>query len=64
MPTKNPRFTIIVDEDLMKRIDDFHYEHRFKNRMQAALELIRLGLDVAEERQRQAQAEAAAEEVK
>ena len=48
MPTEKPRFTITCDEELLNKIDDFWYENRFRNRTQATLELIRLGLEAAE----------------
>ena len=45
MPTEKPRYTIIVDNDLLKQIDDFHFENRFPSRSAATLELIRLGIE-------------------
>lgn len=49
MPTKKPRYTIIVDDELLKRIDDFRFENRYSSRSAATLELIRLGLDALEQ---------------
>lgn len=49
MPTKKPRFTVIVDEEMLKRIDDFRFKNRFPSRSAATLELIRLGLKALEE---------------
>lgn len=48
MPTDKPRFTVIVDQELMKRIDDFRFDNRYNSRSAAALELIRLGLEAFE----------------
>lgn len=45
MPTEKPRYTVIVDDELLKRIDDFRFEHRYPSRSAATLELIRLGLE-------------------
>ena len=45
MPTEKPRYTVIVDDELLKRIDDFRFEHRYPIRSAATLELIRLGLE-------------------
>ena len=45
MPTEKPRYTIIVDNDLLKQIDDFRFENRFPSRSAATLELIRLGIE-------------------
>lgn len=45
MPTEKPRYTVIVDDELLKRIDDFRFENRYPSRSAATLELIRLGLE-------------------
>ena len=45
MPTEKPRYSIIVDEELLKKIDDFRFENRYPSRSAATLELIRLGMD-------------------
>jgi metal-responsive CopG/Arc/MetJ family transcriptional regulator len=52
MPTENPRYTITVDADLLRKIDDFRFENRYPNRTQATLELIRIGLEVLEKEQK------------
>lgn len=44
MPTQKPRYTVVVDEDLLRQIDDFRFENRFPSRSAATLELIRLGI--------------------
>ena len=45
MPTSKPRYTVIVDEALLKEIDDFRFENRYPSRSAATLELIRLGME-------------------
>lgn len=45
MPTEKPRYTIIVDNDLLQQIDDFRFENRYPSRSAATLELIRLGIE-------------------
>lgn len=45
MPTEKPRYTIIVDNDLLKQIDDFRFENRFPSRSAATLDLIRRGIE-------------------
>ena len=45
MPTEKPRYTIIVDDDLLRQIDDFRFENRFPSRSAATLDLIRLGIE-------------------
>ena len=52
MPTGKPRYTVIVDEELLKRIDDFRFENRYPSRSAATLELIRLGLEQLEKDQK------------
>jgi len=51
VPTEKPRYCITVDEELLKRIDDFRFENRYQSRSAATLELIRLGLDALEKQQ-------------
>lgn len=45
MPTENPRFTVIVDEELLKEIDDFRFENRYPSRSAATIDLIRRGIE-------------------
>jgi len=54
MPTEKPRYTITLDEDMLKKIDDFRFENRFANRTQATLALIRIGMDALEKEQTEA----------
>lgn len=55
MPTEKPRYTVIVDEELLKRIDDFRFENRYASRSAATLELIRLGMEALEKRQKESE---------
>lgn len=50
MPTEKPRYFITVDEDMLKKIDDFRFENRYPSRSAATLELIRLGIEALEEK--------------
>ena len=45
MPTEKPRFTVIVDEELLKEIDDFRFENRDPSRSAATIDLIRRGIE-------------------
>ena len=45
MATKKPRYTVSVDEEMFKAIEDFRFEKRFQTRSEATVELIRLGLE-------------------
>lgn len=51
MPTEKPRYTVIVDEELLKKIDDFRFENRYPSRSAATLELIRLGMEALKKEQ-------------
>ena len=52
MPTEKPRFCITVDDETMKEIDDFRFANRYASRSKAALDLIRMGLDVLRENEK------------
>lgn len=54
MPTEKPRYCITVDDELLKRIDDFRFENRYASRSAATLELIRLGMEQLEKEQAEA----------
>lgn len=45
MPTDKQRYTVIVDDELLKKIDDFRFENRIGSRSAATAELIRLGIE-------------------
>ena len=45
MATKKPRYTVSVDDEMFKQIEDFRYQNRYATRSQATCELIRLGLE-------------------
>jgi metal-responsive CopG/Arc/MetJ family transcriptional regulator len=42
--TNKARYTVSVDNELFKKIEDFRFDHRFQTRSEATAELIRLGL--------------------
>ncbi len=52
MPTDKPRFSITIDDELLKRVDDYRFENRCSNRTQAVLELIRLGLATSDRKKK------------
>lgn len=45
MSTDKTRYTVSVDDELFKQIEDFRFEHRYQTRSEATAELIRLGLE-------------------
>ena len=51
MPTEKPRFTIVIDQELLDKIDDFRFENRYPSRSAATLELIRLGMEALKKKQ-------------
>lgn len=53
MSTKKPRYTVSVDEDLFRQIEDFRFENRFPTRSKATEQLIKLGLDALEKEERE-----------
>ena len=42
---RKPRFTVIVDEELLKEIDDFRFENRYPSRSAATIDMIRRGIE-------------------
>lgn len=44
MPTKNPRITFMVSDEMMKQIEDYKFQYRMKNQTQAILSLINKGI--------------------
>ena len=41
MPSKKPKVLLIVDEDLLRRIDDFRFGNRINTRSEAIRHLIK-----------------------
>ncbi len=48
MATDKPRYTVSVDKELFRKIEDFRFENRYQTRSEATVELIRLGLEALE----------------
>ena len=53
MPTQKPQFTIVVDEEALKEIEDYRFEKRFPNRSKAINDLIKKGLEAVKEEEEQ-----------
>ncbi len=51
MPTKKPRYSITLDDDLFDRVENFRFDKRYPTRNQATVELIRLGLEAVEKQE-------------
>ncbi len=54
MGTVKPRFTIVLDAELIQRIDDFRFDNRYPSRSAATVELIQWGLEAFEKRKNEA----------
>ena len=46
MATDRARYTVSVDQEMFREIEDFRFENRYQTRAEATVELIRLGLEV------------------
>jgi hypothetical protein len=45
MPTGKPRYTVIVDDEMLEKIDDYRFKNRFGSRSAATSELIKMGMN-------------------
>ena len=52
MPTKKPILTFVVDEELLRRINDFRFDNRIEARSEAIRMLIEKGLKEYEKKQK------------
>ncbi|MDE2096716.1 MAG: hypothetical protein KGL39_05660 [Patescibacteria group bacterium] len=48
MPSKKPMLTFVIDTELLKRIDDYRFAHRFPSRAETIKSLLRQILDEKE----------------
>ena len=48
MATEKPRFSITVDEELLKAIEDYRFGNRIAMRSEAIVQLIKKGLETLE----------------
>jgi metal-responsive CopG/Arc/MetJ family transcriptional regulator len=46
MPTKKPKLIMVMEDELLTRIDDFRFENRINSRSEAIRQLIEVGLKV------------------
>lgn len=53
MATDRPRYTVSVDNDLFEEIENFRFENRYQTRSEATAELIRLGIEVIKQREKE-----------
>lgn len=57
MPTEKPRYTITVDPEMQKAIEDYQFEQRFKSQTKAIISLMKIGLDVLQSEEKETLAE-------
>lgn len=50
MATDRARYTVSLDDELFNKVEDFRFEHRYQTRSEATVELIRLGLEAVEKK--------------
>ena len=50
MPTEKPKIIFVVDDDLLKRLDDFRFENRINSRSEAIRRLIKEALQKYEKK--------------
>lgn len=48
MPTDKPKIILVMEDDLLTRIDDFRFENRINSRSEAIRRLIEEGLKASE----------------
>ncbi len=48
MPTEKPKIIFVMEEDLLKRIDDFRFDNRINSRSEAIRRLIEEGLKASD----------------
>lgn len=51
MPTQKPIISIVLDEEMLKKVEDFQFENRIPSRSKALNEIIRLGIERMEKEQ-------------
>lgn len=51
MATDRARYTVSLDDETFKKVEDFRFGHRYQTRSEATVELIKLGLELAEKRE-------------
>jgi metal-responsive CopG/Arc/MetJ family transcriptional regulator len=45
MPTKKPIISIVLDDETLKKVEDYQFENRIPSRSKALNDIIRLGIE-------------------
>ena len=51
MPTKMPRFTIAIPQDVFNELEDYRFEKRYASRSKATVDILKLGLEALKKQQ-------------
>ncbi len=52
MPTKKPIISVVLDEETLKKVDDYQFGNRIKSRSKALNKIIKLGIDQLKKEQK------------
>jgi metal-responsive CopG/Arc/MetJ family transcriptional regulator len=53
MPTQKPIISIVLDEETLKKVEDFQFENRIPSRSKALNEIIKLGIEQLEKMEKE-----------
>lgn len=53
MPTQKPIISVVLDEETLKRVEDYQFENRIQSRSKALNEIIRLGMEQLEKEEKE-----------
>ena len=61
MPTNKPRFTIVIDDELYQKVNDYRYTYRLRSQSEAICKLVEIGIKaiLMEEAEKQKAADSA-----
>ncbi len=53
MPTKMPRFTIAIPQDIFNELEDYRFEKRYASRSKATVDILKLGLEALKKQEQE-----------
>ena len=53
MPTKMPRFTIAIPQDVFDELEDYRFEKRYASRSKATVDILKLGLEALKKQEQE-----------
>ena len=57
MPTKRPIISVVLDDEMLEKVDDYRFENRISSRSKALNELIKKGIIELEKEQEEKEEE-------